>query len=742
LAVLLVVLIGFLAYRSGAAYRRSSEQAAVTRQVVHATNALLSSLKDAETGQRGFLLTGEDRYLEPYRQALIEVPLALDRLARIEAARLRMDQAQRIERLRPLVRDKLDELRQTIDLRRNRGFDAALAIVRTDRGRAIMAQIRSICSEIQATTYNLASRQAEEARSRANQTALIAVVGSIIIFALLAFATVAIHMGTRRREELIASLDESEARARESRDWLEITLASIGDAVITTDKMGNVTFLNRVAESLTGWKTEEATGEPLEQIFVIRNADTGLAAENPVSKTLRKGRIVGLANHTRLIAKDGRPIPIDDSAAPICTVGGEIVGVALIFRDITERKRTEQLREELQRERERSAEARGMERFRLSFEEAPVGMALIRSDGVWLRVNRALSEMTGYTEIELLSQGGTITDVRDRAEESLLFSRILSGDLRAGRMEERYVHKQGHTIYVLLSIASVERDQAGRPVHLVAHVQNLTERKRVEAELEASRAQMVTSSRLSALGMMAGGIAHEINNPLGIIHASAENIVRMAESGCVQVPAMLKNCTRISVTAERISSIVRSLRHIARESSADEFQETLLRQIVDETLELCAERFRAHNIRLGVPAVSPDSVIRCRAAQICQVLLNLLQNAFDELVDWDGDRWVELDVTLHPPWAVFSVLDSGPGIRPENRAHIMEPFFTTKPLGKGTGLGLSISRSIVLEHGGTLELNEESAHTCFVMKLPLSVGSKESSRGKYGIEVRYSSVGR
>jgi signal transduction histidine kinase len=146
-----------------------------------------------------------------------------------------------------------------------------------------------------------------------------------------------------------------------------------------------------------------------------------------------------------------------------------------------------------------------------------------------------------------------------------------------------------------------------------------------------------------------------------------------------------------------------------------------VRAIVDETLELCAERFRAHNIRLAVPEVIPAVFVSCREGQVCQVLLNLLQNAFDELVDREeGERWVELNVTLRPPIVIFSVSDSGPGIPPENRAHIMEPFFTTKPVGKGTGLGLSISRSIALAHGGTLELDPESVHTCFLLKLPLS----------------------
>jgi PAS domain S-box-containing protein len=420
-----------------------------------------------------------------------------------------------------------------------------------------------------------------------------------------------------------------------------------------------------------------------------------------------------------LCRADGEYRWLLDSGIPRFAVSGVFEGYIGSCIDISERKHEEELRE---REREMLAELRGMERFRLSFEEAPVGMALIRNDGVWLRANRALCEMTGYTESELVSHGRDIAHGDDRAEESLLLSRLRSGELSAGRLEERYLHKQGQPIFVLVDIATVDRDEVGLPVHFVAHVQDLTERKRVEQELEASRAQMMTSSRLSALGMMAGGIAHEINNPLGVIQASAENIVRMAQHGFLQIPSVLKNCNRISQTADRIAKIVRSLRNIAREGSADELRETPVNTIVDETLELCSEQFRVHNIRLAVSFV-PEAVINCREAQICQIILNLLQNAYDELVDREGDRWVELDVTLCSPWVVFSVRDSGPGISPENRAHIMEPFFTTKPVGKGTGLGLSISRSIALEHGGALELDPESPHTCFVLKIPLSGGA-------------------
>jgi PAS domain S-box-containing protein len=141
-----------------------------------------------------------------------------------------------------------------------------------------------------------------------------------------------------RLVELNAALQKSEAEARKNRDWLETMLIGIGDAVIATDAFGKITLLNKAAESLTGWARKEAIGRPLEEVFVIRNEDTGAAVESPVSKALRLGQIVGLANHTSLIAKDGRVISIDDSAAPFSDVKGSILGIVLVFRDVGSRR--------------------------------------------------------------------------------------------------------------------------------------------------------------------------------------------------------------------------------------------------------------------------------------------------------------------------------------------------------------------------------------------------------------------
>src|SRR5262249_11529685 len=125
------------------------------------------------------------------------------------------------------------------------------------------------------------------------------------------------------------------------REWLRVTLASIGDGVITTDSEGRVTFLNSVAESLTGWRQEQAAGRPFTQVFSILSENTRRPVDDPVGKVIQQGTVIGLGNHTILVTKDGKNLPIDDSAAPIQDQKGNVAGVVVVFRDVTERRQAE-----------------------------------------------------------------------------------------------------------------------------------------------------------------------------------------------------------------------------------------------------------------------------------------------------------------------------------------------------------------------------------------------------------------
>jgi len=214
LGLAIVLLITFLSYRGWTAFGRHADQLEVTQRTLAGTSALLSSLTDAETGQRGFLLTGEERYLAPYRQARAGIPRLLNSLGTVGL--VHPDQGQRIKSLAPLVNDKLAELALTIELRRSKGFDASLAVVRTDRGRVLMEQVRGICSEIQTVTVRRLTSYSEQARSRGNRGALASIFGGACLFCLLLGATVAIQRGTARRQSLIGELQQSERRLEEA----------------------------------------------------------------------------------------------------------------------------------------------------------------------------------------------------------------------------------------------------------------------------------------------------------------------------------------------------------------------------------------------------------------------------------------------------------------------------------------------------------------------------------------------
>ncbi len=470
-AFLLVLLIASLSYQGWRAYGRQSEELAINREVVRSTNTLLSSLKDAETSQRGFLLTGRDRYLEPYRRAVTSISSELNALAVVIAVRS-SDQAQRFETLKPLVNEKVGELQRTIELRRSQGPEAALAIVLTDRGDILMEQIRQECAQIQRAGDARLAYFSKEARSSINDIESISTVGSVVLFGLLTISTIAIQKGTGRRQQLIQELQKSETQTKNARDQLQTTLRSIGDAVITTDAAGRVTFLNTVGESLTGWPRDEAVGRRLEEIFVISNEETRTSVENPVTRALREGRIVGLANHTVLRGKNGNDIPIEDSAAPIRDENQGVLGAVLVFRDITERRKAERAR------------IRSEQRLELALNAGRIGVwdwDVIRDQIEW-------SDLV--YDIHGVERGKFPGRVEDFArlihpEDRDRINAAISGALRKDDhydAEFRVIHPDGKIVWVATT-ALVFRDEHGTPTRMLGATTDITERMQAESHL-------------------------------------------------------------------------------------------------------------------------------------------------------------------------------------------------------------------------------------------------------------------
>ena len=354
LALVVLVAAIVLVYRDGVLYGDARQEARRTEQIVATTGSLLSALKDAETGQRGYLLTGRAEYLDPYSSALSVIRGDLEQL---NAQVRRPENLARMPRLQQLVESKLAELRTTIELRRTVGSEAALNIVLSGQGKEIMDQIRIVCSEIDATARSATLRSQQATEASAQKLRWFSVGSLAVLFCILSAALLSIGRATAGRQNLIGELDASRREAARARDTLELTLRSIGDAVISTNERGEIQFMNFMARNLTGWSDDSAIGQGLPRVFRIVNERTRETVESPVEKALRLGTVVGLANHTLLINRSGEEIPIDDSAAPIRDAEGRVLGVVLVFRDVSDRRRAEKELEAGRAELSRSNQA-------------------------------------------------------------------------------------------------------------------------------------------------------------------------------------------------------------------------------------------------------------------------------------------------------------------------------------------------------------------------------------------------
>ena len=302
-----------------------------TQAVIGSLERLMATSVDAETGERGFIITGREAYLEPYERARADLAATLTQVSALTADN--PAQQDDVERLRSLTKRKLAELTEAIQQRREFGLPAAQAVVMSNIGKQTMDAIRAVVSRMEMREHALLARRIAQARSEYRG----ALIASSLTVALTLFALTGLFFGAVR-------LANERRRAARLAERLHVTLTSIGDGVIVTDHRGRVTELNPVAEALTGWTTTDAMGRNIAEVFTIVHAQTRQPAEVPIARVLRDGFIAGLANDTVLIARDGREIPVDDSAAPIRTSDGEVTGVVMVFRDVTERYRAEQNR--------------------------------------------------------------------------------------------------------------------------------------------------------------------------------------------------------------------------------------------------------------------------------------------------------------------------------------------------------------------------------------------------------------
>lgn len=242
-----------------------------------------------------------------------------------------------------------------------------------------------------------------------------------------------------------------------------------------------------------------------------------------------------------------------------------------------------------------------------------------------------------------------------------------------------------------------------------------------EKKIEMQQVNAINNSKLVALGEMAGGVAHEINNPLAIIHSHTQLMERMIEKNNPNKEQYLKSLKAISTTVDRIKNIVKGLRNISRDATLEKPDFVPLKPILVDVFSLCDERLKSHNITLICDLNSPafNTPLHCRQVQLSQVFLNLLNNSFDAVVELE-EKWIKIEAEIKNNRVIINIIDSGHGIAADIQQKIFQPFFTTKEIGKGTGLGLSLVHRMITDHGGEIYYNQSYAHTCFTLELPIS----------------------
>ncbi len=496
-----------------------------------------------------------------------------------------------------------------------------------------------------------------------------------------------------------------EYHLRRERETLEVTLKSIGDAVIVTDVAGRVTFLNPVAERITGWPMADARNQPFEKIFHIVNEHTGAPVEHPVRKVLETGGIVGLANHTILIARDGRRVPIDDSGAPVRLAGGELIGIIVVFRDVTERKRAEHARAWLAAIVESS-------------DDAIVSKTL---DGIVTSWNPAATRLFGYQPSEIVGRPiTTIIPQELHKQEDEILARLRRGE-RVDHFETVRVAKDGHRIDVSLTISPIKGED-GTIIGASKIARDITERRQHERLLREADRQK--DEFLATL-------AHELRNPLAPIVAAAE-LLKHAKTLAPELRAATAILER---QARHMTHLVDDLLDMSRITSGRirlQLEPVELGELLKGVIETYRQSAETARHQITVKASGAPVYVSADRIRLTQIISNILHNAVKYTPP--GGR-IEIELRTQAEEAVVSVRDNGMGIPGEMLEHIFEPFAqldrSYERADGGLGIGLTLAKKLIELHAGRIEARSagRGKGTEFLIQLSTTTPGAPAKRG-------------
>ncbi|HEY3730730.1 MAG TPA: CHASE3 domain-containing protein, partial [Steroidobacteraceae bacterium] len=757
-ALVCLALVSFISYLSTARLSASSGWVEHTQEVLQRLESLMEAATDAESAQRGYVITGDANYLEPFRESAQAIDLQAGQVRRLTADNPL--QQQRLSTVVTLVTERLDYLRTVIGLRRDQGLEAARNEILTGNGNGFHDQLRRQIDEMKATESSLLSERERSAQRSSALALAIIIVGGLLALLIVGAALLAIRRdfaGRMRAERALRDMnDQLELRVQERAaqlSQLAAIIESSDDAILSTDLTGHITSWNRGAQRLFGYTTDEALGQSKSMLTPPERADEEFA----ILERIARGESTDHFETVRL-AKDGRKIDVSVSISPVRDRQGVLVGASKISRDISDRKLAEgklqaqlarlSLLQQITRAIGERQDMRSIFQVvvRTLEEHLPLDFCCIctydPADNVLIVISVGVKSQALAMELALTQQSrveidadGLAHSVHGRLVYEPDISRVASpfpqrlgkGGLRSMVAAPLLVESKIFGVVIAArtqanSFSSGECEflkQASEHVALAAHQAQLYGAlQQAYDDLRRTQKAVMQQERLMALGQMASGIAHDINNAISPVSLYTESLLEdtdLSERARGQLETIRRAIDDVAQTVSRMREFYRQ-REPQLEMAALDLNR-LVQQVVDLTRARWSDMAQRRGIVIEMRTeLAPDlPTVMGADNEIREALTNLIFNAIDAMPN--GGPLIVRTSSAHEQgsyshgsptrdFARVEIVDHGVGMDEDTRRRCLEPFFTTKG-ERGTGLGLAMVYGTMQRHGADIEIESE-----------------------------------